>query len=213
MMHSVSRSPSRGGWPSSPAPPPTGSLHSQTRHRQEDPREDPQQAFVDTHGKCRLETKGKFHQEKRTFRVSKELKSRKETGGVFGAVVGTGDQIIQVRRRTVLGGSPEDRQRIPKLKKRSRDQLKSLSCSMDACPSVCPQETTGDSRAEGKNKNDKSCHLEALSGRDRQSNPKSKLQMKRETIKTNMQDTIRFRKPLLLAKGFLRQQEPLAMER
>ena len=84
---------------------------------------------------------------------------------------------------------------------------------MDVCPSICPQEATGDSRAEGKKKNDKSCHLEVLSGRDGQSDPKSKLRMKRETIKKNMQDAIRFRKPLLLAKGFLRQQEPLAMDR
>lgn len=84
---------------------------------------------------------------------------------------------------------------------------------MDVCPSVCPQETTGGSRAEGGKKNDKSCHLEALSGRDGQSDPKSKLQMKREAIEKKMQDIIQFRKPLLLAKGFLRQQEPLAMER
>lgn len=127
MTYSVLQSPSMGGWPSSPAPPPTGSLHSQTRHRQAGPGEDPQQAFVDTHGKCRLETKGKFHKEKRTFRVLKELRSRKVTGGVSGAVVGAGDQVIQVRRRRALGGSPEDRQRRAKLKKRSCDQLRRAS--------------------------------------------------------------------------------------
>lgn len=52
--------------------------------------------FVDTQGMCGLQTKGKFHKEERIVRVLKELRGRKEPGGVSGAMGRAGDQIIKV---------------------------------------------------------------------------------------------------------------------
>lgn len=101
----VSRSPFVGRQQSHLAPPPTRSLHSQTSclfwkttYRQEGPREDPPQVFIDASEVCRLETKGN---EERIFRVLKNWDGRKESVGDSGAVM---TRFIKVRKRESLGG-------------------------------------------------------------------------------------------------------------
>lgn len=108
-------------------------------------------------GVCKLETKG--NEEVRAFRVLKNWGGRKETGGVSGSVV---TKFIRVRKRKGVGG-----QLIGWYQGSSEAaeaKLKPHSPRGSMC-SVCPKKPLMALGHKREKKQDKICHLKALSDR------------------------------------------------